>query len=460
MIASLLLLPVLLFLPQSDDGEARSGVPDRDLEKMSKDVNAFFVALDQDERKDGLEALEKLESALAKSAKKAKVDKSMLAYTGDFDFLLETAKAPDRSLSGNFGKGFFRHVFADPWDAEGRRVVSLLSVPAGVKSGEIMPAIVCLKPGLGLSGDKLDDAAIAMATAAFGSLIDTHIILVPLGLEVGEGRKAESKEVDGSWSGDAGMYVFFTAYRTLLEQLPFDRTRVVLDGWGEAGADALQLAATTPFFSGLMLRSSPMGGDAMIYSNLARVPVLYLKGSDDGAPASLDDLTDADGVTVEIVDVDGESLTVSEDTVSSMGEWLGKRQRDPTPSEFAYKLGDVRFGSVNWCTALEINRRVTAKPGDPDFPRIKVDVDEGSNTIDIETVNVLELFVFLSDGIVDLDKPVTIKVNGEEKVKGRVYRRTLRHLLETRFYNNSGDYGLYTASERIEDIDANLPGDD
>ena len=135
MIASLLLLPVLLFLPQSDDGEARSGVPDRDLEKMSKDVNAFFVALDQDERKDGLEALEKLESALAKSAKKAKVDKSMLAYTGDFDFLLETAKAPDRSLSGNFGKGFFRHVFADPWDAEGRRWRPMDGVGCGGPKG-------------------------------------------------------------------------------------------------------------------------------------------------------------------------------------------------------------------------------------------------------------------------------------------------------------------------------------
>jgi hypothetical protein len=460
MIASLLLIPALLFLPQDGDGEARSGVPDKDLAKMTKDVNAFFVALDEDERKDGLEALDKLESALAKAAKKAKVEKSMLAYTGDWNYLLEVAKSPDRSLSGNFGKGFFRHVFADPWDSEGRRVVSLLSVPAGAKDNEILPAIVCLKPTLDLTGSKLDDAVSAMATEAFGSLIDTHIILVPLGLESGDGRKAESQEVDGSWSSDSGMYVFFTAYRTLLEQLPFDRTRVVLDGWGEAGVDALQLAATTPFFSGLLLRSSPMGTPDMIYSNLSRVPVLYLKGAEDGGPDSLAPLTDGDGVTVEVVAVDGKALVLSEDSTGKVQEWLGARQRDPTPGTFSYKLGDVRFGSVNWCTAMEINRRVTAKPDDPDFPRIAVDVDEASNTIQIEAVNVPEIFVFLSDGVVDMDKPVTIKVNGEEKVKDKLYKRTLRHLLETRFFNNSGDYGLYTASERIEGIDANLPGDD
>ena len=80
----------------------------------------------------------------------------------------------------------------------------------------------------------------------------------------------------------------------------------------------------------------------------------------------------------------------------------------------------------------------------------------GTNTINIDTVNVLELYVYLSDEVVDMDKTVEIRVNGEQRVKKR-FNRSLRFLLKTRFYNDSGDYGLYTARELIEDIDANVP---
>ena len=65
--------------------------------------------------------------------------------------------------------------------------------------------------------------------------------------------------------------------------------------------------------------------------------------------------------------------------------------------------------------------------------------------------------MYLSDALVDLDEPVTIKVNGETKVDGQKLTPSLRHVLQTRFWNNSGDYGIYTASRRIEDIDPNLP---
>ncbi|MDG2149047.1 MAG: hypothetical protein P8N09_05945 [Planctomycetota bacterium] len=460
MIASLLLIPALLMLPQGGDGEARSGVSDRDLAKMGKEIDAFFTALDEDDRKNQLEALGKLETAMSKAGKKAKADLSMLAYTGDWDYALEVAKKPDRSLSSDFGKGFFRHVFADPWDRDGRRVVSLLSVPAGVKSGEIMPAIVCLKSSLGLTGKDLDDGLSEMATQAFGALLENFIVLIPIGLEKGSGRKAESLETEGSWSADDNMYVLFTAYRTLLEQLPFDRTRVILDGWGEAGIDALQLAGTTPFFSGVLLRSSPVDSPAVIYSNLAEIPVMYLQGSADSAPESLEALTESEGVSVEVLQVEGESMAPAADSLVKVQEWLGARQKDPNPADFSYKLGDVRFGSVNWCTATVINRRVTAKPDDADFPSVKVHVAPGSNKVDIETVNVFEMIIFLNDEIVDMDKPVTIAVNGEVMVKDKIYKRSLRDLLETRFFNNSGDYGLYTASERIEGMDANLPSKD
>ncbi len=455
MFASLLLAPVLLALPADEDALARSGISERDLSKLGKDVDAFFQALDDDDRRAQQEALDKLQGGLDKAAKKAKLDGSILDYVGDLDLLLESAKDPGRQVTGEYGKGFFRHVFADPWDPEGRRVVSLLSVPADAKNGARLPAIVALKDKIGDTGDDLEESLEAMATAAYGAVLEDHIVLIPIGLESGEGRRAESTEVDGSWVGDAGMYVFFTAYRTLLEQVPFDRTRVVLDGWGDAGLDALRLATSTPFFAGLVLRSSPVESPELLYSNLSLVPVMYLQGSDDGGPDGVDALTSADGASVDVVPVEGAALAPGEEVLGKLAAWIGDQQRDPAPKSFSYRLGDVRFGSINWCTAVEINRRVTAQPGDADFPRLEARIN--GNTIELETVNVLELIVYVSDALVDLDAPVTIKVNGETKVDGEMLNPTLRHVLQTRFWNNSGDYGIYSASRRIEDVDPNLP---
>ena len=83
-------------------------------------------------------------------------------------------------------------------------------------------------------------------------------------------------------------------------------------------------------------------------------------------------------------------------------------------------------------------------------------IERASNTISIETVNVLSLFVFLSDALVDMDKPVIIEVNGEERVN-RMFQRDLRYMLENRFYNNDGYYGLYTAEVLISEIEPNIP---
>ena len=104
-----------------------------------------------------------------------------------------------------------------------------------------------------------------------------------------------------------------------------------------------------------------------------------------------------------------------------------------------------------------VNRRANANPDDKDFPRIDVSVDRAKNTISIETVNVTELAVYLSDAVVDLDKQVVIEVNGKPRIK-KTFQRSLKEMLETRYYNNSGDYGLYPASVVIEDIDPNVPG--
>ena len=42
----------------------------------------------------------------------------------------------------------------------------------------------------------------------------------------------------------------------------------------------------------------------------------------------------------------------------------------------------------------------------------------------------------------------------------RNVKRDLRYMFENRYFNNSGDYGVYTAEMHLEDIPANVPKGD
>src|SRR6185295_13285178 len=141
------------------------------------------------------------------------------------------------------------------------------------------------------------------AAAILSDLLDTHIVLVPMGTETGTPGKGEVTEVTGSWFSQPGLQVLFTSFRVRLEQVRFDRSRVVLGGWGDAGVDALRVATNFPsWFAGVIDRSGELGGEDMLFENLGGVPLLYVAGQGDGRAVDLEALkarTDVPaGVTV------------------------------------------------------------------------------------------------------------------------------------------------------------------
>jgi len=456
MLATILLMPLLLLATPADDGLVRSGASDRDLGKMAKDVNEFFAATDEDDRSQQKESLDSMTAALAKLVKKAKGDQPLTAYLGDWEVICELAKPIERSFKSKAGKGFFKHVFEEPY--EGTRLAVQLSLPADYgKSEGFHPVIVGLKPVLGLSGSELEEAVASQAAALYGDLLESHVVMVLLGPESGDGRKAVTTEIDDSWMSNEGLYAFFTSYRILLEQVRFDRSRVVLDGWEGAGSDALRLITSAPsFFSGVIARGGETGSADLILANLFHLSLLYVHTADDDASGLEGGV---DGVTIRMVEESGSLAEPSDDTRSAISEWLMPLTKNLAPLQIDYRLGDLRNQSINWCKASVINKRVTAGPGDPDFPRFTASIDQDKNEISIDAVNVLEMEVYLSDALVDMSRPVTIVVNGEEKWS-KMPKPSLYVLLENRFFSDSGDYGLYTQRVRVEDIDANVPGRD
>jgi len=451
----LALLLSLLTLPPFFGDLPRSSIATKEFDKFSKDIGAYFAALETDDRKGAQESLNRIREAYDKLAKRAKLD-DPLKYVGDWDQILERGKTESRELKAAAGKGFVRYVSA--W--ENSRIVCMVNVPAAYGKGDAYcPAIVALKPLLGMSGEVLEKEAAALATKAYGDLLATTIVIVPLGPERAVERKTESHEVEGSWMTDEGMTTLFYGVRVLLYDLHFDRARIVLDGWKDAGLDAVTAASSFPsWFAGIINRSGEVGGPDVLYQNLGGSPLLYVEGGADARGADLQELRNrCDGVTeLEVISDTESAVQPSDEARAKIAAWIGTRKRDLAPSRVSYLLGDIRFQSAAWVKAYEINRRSTAKPGDKDFPQIVAEIDRASNTITIKTVNVLELFVFLNDALLDLGKPVVVVVNGVEKVRHPV-KRDLGYLLENRFFGNSGDYGVYTAEVRIEGIDPNVP---
>ncbi len=461
MLVAALLLP-LLSVALADNGLPRSAIPKKELDKCVKDVAAYFDAVERETtdmkaRAQQQAALDAITKAVNTAGKRLKVD-APLKYPGDWDYVLEAAKAEDKVVKAQCGKGLFRHRFTDKYDNSS--AACLLSLPAGYAKGEeLLPVVLALKPVLGLRGAALEDRARAMAEAMYADILATHIVLVPLGPEVGDPGKAEATEVEGSWFELGNLRVMFKCLRILLEQVRFDRSRLVLDGWGDAGLDALQITTNLPsWFAGVINRSGELGGDDMLFENLGGVPLLYVAGQGDGGKVDTAALAARKDVPagVTVVDEPGSALAPSEATRTAVTGWLAERQRNLAPSSVHFKFADQQFQYVDWITALRISKPEDSRPGDPDFPRIDAKVDRATNRITLETVNVLQINLFLSDALVDLDKPVVISVNGKDRAPQK-FTRDLRAMFDTRFNNADGYNGLYTASTLIEEIAPNAP---
>jgi len=463
MLAATLLLTVAALLGPGEP-LARSPIPAKDLEKLSPDVAAYFAAMDseasdKDARSKKQKAVDKIQKDLASLAKKAKMTEQPLKFLGDWDIILEAAKPEDRALKAQYGRGFVRHNFNDVVNETS--MACMISIPASYgKSEETLPAIIAVKPALGLKGDALDKAVAAAATAAYGTLADTHIVLIPMGPVVKNGKTAESTEIDGGWFSQDGQVTFFTALRVLLEQVRFDRSRLIVDGWGDAGLDAVRLASSFPsWFAGAINRSGEVGGPEVLYENMTGIPILYVDGKAEARSADLAALKARPDLRSEIsvVEEAGSAMAPAPETLLAISEWAAQRHRDSAPTSIHYKFGNLNFQAVHWLKATDTPVRAGAIPSDKDFPRIEARIDREANKISIDTVNVPSLYVYLNDALVDLDKELVIEVNGKKAFSGKV-KRSIPYLLENRYNNNSADYGVYFAEQLISDIELNVSG--
>lgn len=267
-----------------------------------------------------------------------------------------------------------------------------------------------------------------------------------------------------TWAARQGHSYVLTALREMSEKLNIDPDRVYLDGMSMGAGGAFRLAehypdrwaAIGPRCNVPDLRQKKdKSYVTMLAENFRMVPVYWVVGAKDEkipiemARAAKSDLEAAKGELVyREYPEGGHEWGLEKDQV--VLDWYGKHRRVAYPEEIVWKSYEKIFARAWW---VEVTKR-TEPPGlitvHLDMkgaeserrtelrPPALVKAKRKGNAIDITTEEVQSLRVYLDDAMVDLDKPVTITVNGR-KLHDATVRRSMDVLIdEARRRRDSG----------------------
>ncbi|MBU0755501.1 MAG: hypothetical protein KJ645_10215 [Planctomycetes bacterium] len=423
----------------------------KELESLSKTMKTFIEAKIKYERGDEFEA----KQALAQSIKdlESKYGVADLLKLSDLWYRIRegTIDSSDRIFKKN-GKGFQRGEFVDTTEMDQRKYIYYLSLPKEYdpEGDARFPVILFLHPEIP-DNKKADKETLKLLETLYGDedLLSRYIIIAPIGPEIVERKKKELKDAGKDWESlEYGRKTAFAAIRILMEQMVFDRSKVILDGAGTAGLSTYKYATWYPsFFAGAVGRDAVVESLAM--ENVKNIPFLYVSSAGnpnkEAAVKWVGGLKEASSIEVAFVDDAGTAEEPSTDAVAAIKEWMGKINKDTVPKEIYLKTSDLAVAGAHWLRIDNLNAGLNMKLDDPKYPWIKGTVDADSNSIVIESSNVLQARIFLSDKLVDLDKKVTVILNGNKRFEGKI-ERSLDKMLELIYYNPAGDFEIYCNS--------------
>ena len=319
-------------------------------------------------------------------------------------------------------------------DLDGEEFSYAIQVPAGYDPSKRWPLLVTLH---GTGGNGTDWIRTWARTAGAA-----YILVAPT-------------TPKHTWAAKQGHYYVLTALREAFDALNVDPDRVYLDGMSMGAGGAFRLAEHFPD------RWAAIGPRCnvpdirqkkdktyvtMLADNFRMVPVYWVLGArDEKIPiemgrAAKADLEAAKGELLyrEFPD-GGHDWSLEKDEV--VLDWYGKHARVPYPEEIVWKSYEKIFPRAFW---VEVTKRSEPPPltivhldqkgGESERrtelrPPALVKARRKGNSIDLSTEEVKELRVYLDDAMLDLDKPVTITVNGR-KLHDATVKRSLDVLID------------------------------
>jgi len=258
-----------------------------------------------------------------------------------------------------------------------------------------------------------------------------------------------------TWNTRAGHSYVLTALRETMEELNIDPDRIYLDGMSMGAGGTFRLAEHHPDrWAAIAPRCNlpdirqkkDKSFITMLAENYHGVPVYWVVGAKDQkisielARAAKPEIEAAKGELVyHEYPEGGHEWSLEKD--DDVFEWYGKHARNPYPEELVYKSYEKIFGRAWWIEVtkrnepqpvimvhLDMNAQESERRGEY-RPPVLVRAKRKGNTIEITCEEAKELRVWLDDAMVDLDKPVTIAVNGKKLHEG-VVKRSVDVLIE------------------------------
>jgi len=319
-------------------------------------------------------------------------------------------------------------------DLDGEEFSYAIQVPAAYNPAKPWPLLITLH---GTGGNGADWIRTWARTAGA-----THILVAPT-------------TPKHTWAARQGHFYVLTALREATDALNVDPDRVYLDGMSMGGGGAFRLAEHVPD------RWAAIGPRCnvpdirqkkdktyvtMLAENFRMVPVYWVLGAKDekipiemGRAAKADVEAARGELLYREFPEGGHDWSLEKDEV--VLEWYGKHARAPYPEELVWKSYEKVFSRAFW---VEVTKRTEAPPltivhldqkGAESERRTElrpptlVRAKRKGNAIDVTTEEVRELRVYLDDAMVDLDKSVTITVNGR-KLHDATVKRSLDVLID------------------------------
>lgn len=260
----------------------------------------------------------------------------------------------------------------------------------------------------------------------------------------------------GGWGGSEYEHASHVQALTLLKRnYNVDDSRVYLFGGSRGGHGAWDLATSWPdLFAGVIpVLGGPHNITFRFLPNLKHVPIFDMQGGKDQA-GLIENLEDAFQILRDLkydatLKIDPESAHFYPVDWAEVWEWMATRRRPSYPQEVVRVAVRDDRSRAYWIEMRGVPRKKYERPPATKVPQnrpvdreetiqlvrknyarysARVDAGVEGNTINLTVKRTPKLVLWLSDDLVDLDRKVTIKVNGRDR-STRLYPRSLETML-------------------------------
>ena len=224
------------------------------------------------------------------------------------------------------------------------------------------------------------------------------------------------------WEWPRGKDIY-TVLEDVKNAFNVDTNRVILTGFSNGGHSTWSLGMKQPSLfaglapqAGLPVSEAGRGMDLEMLAALMHLPVFLINSADDRiCPAAATQQVAARYRQLGYNNFTHKEFPSGGHTAhfefwGKLFEWIKKRKRVLYPKKFVFFSDHQELDTAYWLRLEGISRRA------------KVSAEVKANTVSLKVENATRLTVYLSDRIVDLDRPVRIVVNGKKQFSGLLKR--------------------------------------